>query len=90
MLTALDEAKKKEIVDLISARLAKGGRGASCPMCGHDGFALADGYFSNALQADFQNITLGGPSVPTAAIICTNCGFVSQHAIGVIGLRVEE
>jgi hypothetical protein len=55
-------------------------------MCGHNKFILTDGYFNHSVQANTNNISIGGPSVPTIAIICSNCGFVSQHAIGLLGL----
>jgi hypothetical protein len=62
----------------------------SCPMCKTNKFVLAEGYFNNTMQANFASVALGGPSIPTAAIICENCGFVSQHALGVLGLIPKE
>ena len=58
----------------------------SCPMCRTPNFVLADGYFNNTLQSQFNGLAIGGTSIPTVAIICENCGFVSQHALGAIGL----
>ena len=57
-----------------------------CPMCGNKHFMLADGYFCNHLQDNFHSITIGGKNVPAVAIICQKCGFISQHAIGMLGL----
>ena len=51
---------------------------------------MADGYFNNNMQTDFGSISIGGPAIPTIGIICDNCGFVSQHAIGVLGLLPKE
>jgi hypothetical protein len=28
----------------------------------------------------------GGQTVPAAAIVCNRCGFLSQHALGALGL----
>jgi hypothetical protein len=61
-----------------------------CPMCGNHHFILADGYFSNTLQGDTKNLSLGGAGIPTIPIVCSNCGFVSQHALGVLGLLPKE
>jgi hypothetical protein len=60
--------------------------GLTCPMCQSKKFVLADGYFNNTMQTDFNALIVGGQSIPTIGIICTNCGFLSQHAIGVLGL----
>lgn len=58
----------------------------TCPICQNKSFSMAEGYFSNTLQADFKSLALGGQAIPTIGIICNNCGFVSQHAIGRLGL----
>ena len=80
----------KETNEAILQELSKKMAGAACPICQNKAFNLADGYFLNTLQADFNALSLGGPSIPTVAAICTNCGFVSQHAIGVLGLLPKE
>lgn len=58
----------------------------TCPMCQHKGFAMVEGYFLNTIQVDLTSVNLGGQAIPTIGIICNNCGFVSQHAIGRLGL----
>lgn len=85
MLT--NEQKEK-----IKAELLKKVPVLTCPMCQTKNFTMSDGYFSNTLQPDLNSIALGGQSIPTIAIICNNCGFVSQHAIGRLGLlgKTEE
>lgn len=57
-----------------------------CPMCGNDYFIIGDGYFNLFMQDDFRNLTLGGPSIPAIPIICNKCGFISSHALGILGL----
>jgi hypothetical protein len=57
-----------------------------CPMCQNKNFTMADGYFSNTLQSDYNVLALDGQVIPTIGIVCNNCGFVSQHAIGRLGL----
>ena len=79
----MTEDDKKKVVDKLNER----GVHPVCPMCGNKNFSLAEGYFNNILQGSIQSaLVLGGPSVPTIAIICTNCGFTSQHALGALGL----
>ena len=59
---------------------------AKCPMCQNSNFVIADAYIRNELQENLNSVNLGGPAIPTVAIICSNCGFISQHAIGMLGL----
>ncbi len=80
--------KKEHIIKLLTERFQK--RPLFCPMCGHPHFTIADAYLRNDLQADLTSVNLGGPSIPTVAVICNNCGFISQHAIGVLGLMPKE
>jgi hypothetical protein len=79
----LSEDDKKKII----AKLAEKKIVVSCPMCSNKNFTIADGYFVNVLQMNPQGgLLLGGPSIPTIAIICMQCGFISQHALGILGL----
>ena len=82
MDTQLSETKKHEIISEINKRITS----LKCPMCGNREFVIADGYFSNTIQTDLNNMVLGGQSVPSIGIICKHCGYISQHALGVLGL----
>ena len=82
----LNEQQKKVIIDRLTERVKKMGRGFRCPMCGNEHFVLLDSYLRNDIQEDLTSVMLGGPSIPAAAIVCSNCGFISQHALGVLGL----
>lgn len=63
----------------------------SCPMCKTNKFSLSGGYFLNTLQDTFNGgLSIGGPAIPTASLICNNCGFVSQHAVGILGLLPKK
>ncbi len=66
------------------------GTGVKCPMCGNKHFIIADGYFNTTMQNDLKSITMGGPSIPSIPIICSQCGFISLHALGIIGLLPSE
>lgn len=82
----LSKEKKEELIGKLSDKGVKG----VCPMCGNDHFVVADAYFNNPLQNSLFAINIGGPSIPTIPIICSNCGFVSQHALGVLELLLKE
>lgn len=86
----LSSTRKQEIIDKLVAKMRARGKEESCPMCGNDKFFIADAYFTNVLQTDLNNMKLTGLSVPSIAIICHNCGFISQHALGALGLVPEE
>lgn len=86
MVKELTKEEKKKIIDALSKKGVK----VICPMCGNKHFILADGYFSNTLQQDIKNVSLGGSGIPTIPVVCSNCGFISQHALGVLGLLPKE
>ena len=57
-----------------------------CPICHNKQFIIADGYFNSSIQGNLNGMSLGGPSIPSIGIICNRCGFISHHALGVLGL----
>ena len=83
----LTEDQKQNIIRLLTEH---GISYAQCPMCHNNQFSVLDGYFSHTLQSDYKNILLGGLVVPSIGICCTKCGFISQHALGVLGLIPKE
>jgi|GEM_PF-3108317 ribosomal protein L37E len=60
-----------------------------CPMCGNNQFAIAEGYTTIPIQRSLNEFQIGGPSIPSVSVICTRCGHVSQHAIGVFEATSE-
>lgn len=57
-----------------------------CPMCGNEKFSILDGYVINYLQDEIQNNIMDSKiSIPTIMMVCTKCGFISQHALGSLG-----
>ena len=82
----LDNEQKKKIGVALQNRQ----QNLTCPMCQNKNFIMADGYFNNSMQTNLEGFELGGPSIPTIAIICDKCGFVSQHALGVLGLLPKD
>ncbi len=86
MTRELTKDQKEQVIQLLQIKGVK----SVCPMCGNKHFVLADGYFNNSLQTDFKSFSLGGAGIPTVPIVCSNCGFISQHALGVLGLLPKE
>ncbi len=82
----LSEQRKQEIIKTLDERGAK----LPCPRCGNPHFILIDGYFNQTIQTELQGIVLGGPSIPSVVVACSRCGFLSQHALGILGLLPKE
>jgi hypothetical protein len=81
-MAEISEDEKKRIIDALNAKLAV----HPCPRCGNPSFTLLPGYINQPLSEQISQIVLGGLTVPTIAVACTNCGFLSLHAAGVLGL----
>ena len=70
----------------VSKALAQRGATLPCPRCGDNNWSVLDAYITHLLTQDVENITLGGPILPTAGVICTRCGFLAEHSIARLGL----
>jgi predicted nucleic-acid-binding Zn-ribbon protein len=77
-LTTEQKNKIKRILD-------ERGVSQPCPRCSNKNFTMAKGYFSQPIQAQLSGY-LEGRALPSIAIICDNCGYISQHALGSLGL----
>lgn len=78
----MKQEEKDKIISALEERFAK----HPCPRCGNQQFSLAEGYFNQPLQEKLGGLVLGGPSIPSVVVICARCGFISQHALGALGL----
>ena len=76
----------QEQKDRIIKALTEKGVELPCPRCGNSNFTLVNGYFAQPIQPELGSITLGGPNIPSVVTVCTRCGFISQHALGALGL----
>ena len=74
---------RDEIIAALNERI----RITACPLCGTNGWTLADGFAPLALQESFFGFRVGGPVLPCVALVCNNCG--NTHLINLlnIGLR---
>ena len=74
----LNTEEKNYIISVLHDKISD----LKCPMCGQDQFNLADSFIHNMLSDDL--------SMPAVAIVCRNCGFISQHAAGVLGFIEKD
>ena len=85
-----DSVLPKELKEKISAKfLEKGLFDSPCPMCHNRVFGLADGLFFHSVYKSIGDKSFSGLGVPCALLICQNCGFISEHSIGFLGLTEE-
>ena len=80
------QAQQDKIIKVLTER----GANLPCPRCGNDDFTLLEGYFNEILQEEPRGIVLGGRTIPSIIIACKRCGYLSQHALGVLGLLPKE
>ncbi len=78
----MKQEEKDKIIKTLEGRSAN----HPCPRCGNQQFSLADGYFSQPLQEKLGSLVFGGPAIPSVVVVCNQCGFISQHALGTLGL----
>jgi ribosomal protein L37E len=76
--------------DAIIKALSERGANLPCPRCGNNAFTLLDGYFNQIIQDEPKGIVLSGRTIPSIIIACKRCGYLSQHALGVLGLLPKE
>ncbi len=78
-----DEKTKIEIIKRLSERIPS----FECPICHNKNFSIVDGFLIQGIQHQIDSIVLGnGPMVPSVALVCTHCGFMSQHNLGILGM----
>ena len=79
----------EEIKLKIQKTLEERGAMLPCPRCGNNRFILADGLIVPPIQTGLSNFILGGSTIPSAAVVCSRCGYLSLHAIGILGVMEE-
>jgi ribosomal protein S27AE len=85
--TGLTEEQKQQIIKALNDR----GVSQPCPRCGNRSFSLIDGYFNQPVQPELSGgLVIGGPTIPSVVTACNKCGFLAQHALGVLGLLPKE
>lgn len=75
----------------IAKLLSEKGAVQPCHRCGKNQFTVLEGYSNISLQEKFNTgLVIGGPAVPVAHVACNNCGAITSHAIGALGLLPEN
>ena len=82
---ALTDRQKTAIEGALKARV-KG----PCPMCGKTEWSLQEEFVMATTTSIGGGIAIGGQFVPMVQLICMGCGFVSHHAVGLLGISLNE
>jgi len=61
-----------------------------CPICQKNSWTIWDEIVSANSVSLGGTTAFGGPYVPMVQIICNNCGFVAHHALGALGIIIQE
>lgn len=79
----LNDDEKQRIVNAVYSRI----QSLECPMCHHKAFTFIDGYVVQPIQNNKKKFLVANiPLIPTVVLVCNNCGFMSQHNLGVLGI----
>ena len=76
------EAETAKNVDALKKAI---GNNFVCPICHNNQFVVVNGYIRHDIQTDMNSFIMGSSSaIPTMVLVCNTCGFMSQHAIGIL------
>jgi len=56
-----------------------------CPRCKFSNFQVI-GQTTLSMSENPTIVSLGGAVIPAAIVTCSNCGFITLHALGALGL----
>jgi len=77
----MDQENKKKIAVALHQKGVK----LPCPRCSSSNFEVV-GQTLLSLNEDPNVFNVGGPAIPSAIVACSNCGFISLHALGPLNL----
>jgi hypothetical protein len=80
--------EKQKIIDIIKMKV-----NLPCSRCGQKEFTLLDGYLKHDIYKISNNKIIYDDrdiSFPCVSIICDNCGYISQHCLGILGLMPSK
>lgn len=86
----INREEKQKIIETIQQKLHEKQRNLVCPVCGNNGFILAEGYTQDGLQDHLAGIVIGGKSIPVIIVVCNHCGHVIRFSLGVLGLLPKQ
>jgi len=80
------EDNKEKIVEELIRKVPN----LECPVCHTKNFEFGGGYFAHDLQDNLNNRSMGGINIPTVPLVCKNCGYLLEFAVGYFGLLPKK
>ena len=77
----MEQSRLNECIEALNSKGVK----LPCPRCASNKFSIVGESFIS-INENPNVVTIGGPSIPTILVACDNCGYVTQHAQGPLGL----
>lgn len=77
----METERQRRIINALNMK----GVNRPCPRCGNPNFEVV-GESVVSLQESPGTFTIGGPAIPVALVACNNCGYLTEHALGPLGL----
>ena len=74
----------------ILAALAEKGADKDCPRCGNKDSEIFEFLFRRDVLIHDPSSRFRNTYVPTAAKFCTQCGFLSEYSLGILGLLATD
>jgi hypothetical protein len=76
--------------DKLLAALSKRGINPLCECCGKNDWTVIDQAVSVQITDLSGNLRIPAPQVPSAGLVCNNCGNIRLFALGVLNLLPKE
>ena len=62
------------------SELLKEKNAMKCPVCHEENSTVLNGIFARPVK--------GSVAIPCAVVVCKNCGFIREHAVDPLGIKV--
>ena len=82
----MDQQRRQQYIDALVDK----GATNPCQRCGNEFFDIV-AESSIALERDPElGGRLGIPTIPVVLVACKKCGYIVEHALGLLGLEIGE
>jgi len=83
---ALPENYQTKVIEALN----KKGINANCEVCGRNDWSVADQAVMLTVSDLGGSFSIPPPNIPSAALVCNNCGNVRLFALGVLGVLDQK
>ena len=84
----LTQADKQKAINWFNTKT----KNHNCPSCGENSWTVGDDLL-NLMPYTGGNMIIGGPSYPTAFLVCNSCAYIRQYMaipMGILNQVTEE